>query len=221
MATVQDLRDQVKAHTIGTVNGSVIISDAQCDYFLGVALDRMLNDHDWKFQETASVVMEYSATADGLVLPADFIQESAVYQVDASAPPATSRSPLGKVEGGRAAWVARINEFNNSDMYPTPSVTGTYYYTFGDSIFLVPQPSGTTVFEVDYIRDLGVLTDTHPFVTKFPRVLLSGAIREAYLWLHEEERSNVHEANFMAQMGAAKKRDIGTRMSGQKKVSGP
>lgn len=216
--TLNDLRTHIRNHT---VFDNTKITDTIADIFLGTAIDEMVNAHDWQLRQAATFAFTYGPTTDGIVLPEAFIADVALYQINVGATPAEKRTFITRLDGGRPAWVGYTTGGAevDPDAFPTPSVDTTYYYLWGNSLFIVSNPSSDIPFELDYLQDLSVLTDTNPLVAFYPRTVLAGALREAYLWAHEEERAVVHEQRFRLLLDAAKKRDTGARMAGAGKRS--
>jgi hypothetical protein len=211
--TLNDLRTHIRNHT---VFDNTKITDTIADIFLGTAIDEMVNAHDWQLRQATTLSFTYGPTTDGIALPEGFIADQAVYQIDTTLAPDSQRTFVTRLDGGRVAWVGFTTGTNEMDpgAFPQPSVDTTYYYLWGNSLFVVPNPSNDTTFQLDYLQDLSTLTDTNPLIAFYPRTVLEGALREAYLWSHEEERAVVHEQRFRLLLDAAKKRDTGARMAG-------
>lgn len=197
------------------------LPDATVDVFIGTALDEMINAHDWTLPQDTTQSFTYGATTDGVTLPTGFISDQAVYQIDATAAPDSRRSFITRLDGGRPAWVGFTSQSTELEptQFPRPSVDTTYYFLWGTKLYIIPNPSSTLSYEMDYLDDSSTLADANPFVVKYPRTLLVGAVREAYLWNHEEERAAVWSERFKVMVDAAKRRDTGSRMSGAGKRS--
>ncbi len=213
MATRADLHTQLRDHASMEFATS-ILSDTRLDTFLNAAIERIQSARDWKGQE-GSADFVYTATTDGLVLPGDFITEERVSEVGTQSDPSLNLSPLPKVQRGE--WVQRAGAPSTSRTFPTPSLTGRYYYLFAQQLFIVPNPSTDIIIRLDYVATLADLSAsvTENFFTLFhPALVKWGALSELYAFLHEEERINVCEQMFQRYFDAARRADVSAKTGG-------
>lgn len=220
MATLAELRTQLRAHTVTT---STDLSDTQCDEFVNTAIERMQSQHDWGLQEAVSSPLTYGAATDGQSLPSDFIREVTVNEVDLTASdPSLQYLTIGKLEGGRAAWAERVHASDVSSTFPRPAISGRYYFLWAGSIYIVPQPSSDITVQVDYIKAQADLSgsSSNAFLTKYSRCVLWGALQVAYVFLHEPELAAAAGAVYADCLQAALKRDTSGRIGGGAKSRG-
>ena len=210
--TLVELRNAVRDHL---VFNSTKLPDATVDLFVGLTFDEMLNAHDWTLPQSTTMAFTYGAATDGVNLPAGFVRDDGVYQINNTAAPDGRRTWTPRLDGGRPAWVTLSRNTGESDTeFIPPAPSTTYYFLHGPKVYIVPNPTGTQDYEMDYLQSLTALSDTNPFLVMYPWTVLEGALREAYLWNHEDERAGIHEARFQRLVDGAKKRDTGSRMAG-------
>lgn len=181
--------------------------------------------HRWRAQEK-SYDFTYGASDDGKAVPAGFISELVVSYKDTSqSNPAIALTPLRKVQGGRIAWLlSRAPVTIRDSYYPqvaAPSlatVDDEYYYIWEEKIFIVPQPTTTKDYQLDYYGLVSVLVDpgtlTNFFTTNYYNCLKWGAMVEAWAMLHESQREALAEVRFDKLLTRAVKHDISIAMSG-------
>lgn len=206
MATIDTLITDLQTYTSA---GSTRLPDADCTEFLNATIRRLQRVHPWLGEQHQ---VDLSIGTGGLVpLPTDFVHEIAVWKKDtAQSDPAKALSTIQRTS--RSAWVrsegtaaATADTIYPSIAQPTASNTTTslYYYLWDGTLVIVPTPTSTLTVTLDYIRTLPELVDNsgmaNVFTTKYPDIVRTGALAEAYRYLHEWEVAGAYEALFQAQ----------------------
>jgi hypothetical protein len=213
MATLTTLRTAIRDYTLFP---SSIFTDPICDELVNGVLESM--EHLHNFQETLSrAALTYLTTSDGIALPDGFLGEEALYEVDPAltADPSARLSEIPKIT--RAQWVQRVNASSGHPAFPRPSLRGFYYYLSGMALFVVPQPTTTVSLIFDHFLKSPPLTTGSPTnyaTTQYYDCLKWGAIRDAFLFLHEEERAQAFAQRFQIAFTAATKRDFAQTAGG-------
>lgn len=206
MATIDTLITDLQTYTSA---GSTRLPDADCTEFINATIRRLQRIHPWLGeQHTVDLTVGTGGVA---VLPADFIHELGVWQKDTSqTDPAKALTEIQRTS--RAAWVRSEGDAvaTADAIYPSVAQPGSatatssrYYYLWNGTLAIVPTPTSAITVTLDYIRTLPELVDNsgmqNVFTLRFPDLVRTGALAQAYRYLHEWEVAALHEQLFAAQ----------------------
>ncbi len=210
--TLAQLRNAIR----GMVSQSALtIGDAELTLLINQGMERVNHSHDWAGLQ-AETDISYLAASDGLALPADFISEFAVWQIDAANGDAGLRMhPLPRID--RRVWLERGIAPQVLQGFPRPSLTGLFYYVWNKKLWVVPDPAATVVVRVHYINRLNELVndgDTNFFTVNYPALIKWSAMVELYSFLYENERADHSERVFNRYLQAVIQTDTAGRWRG-------
>lgn len=203
---------------------ATVLPTATVESFLNRVKVRMQRRHGFQGQQF-SLDLTYPANADSLPLPDDFIAEYGVWLLTATTP---SRR-MGTIKRMlRRQWIeGQTSVLVRDTVYPqtaNPLLTQpeTGYYLWGRALYLAPTPTADQALTLDYFLRMPDLTGAQNdyFTDVFPDVLLAGALAEAYLYLHEEERAGGWAQLFEARLVDAIRDDERLASSGPSKARG-
>ena len=191
---------------------------------LNDAQERMVQSSDeWRALDL-TFPFTYGLGTDGVLLPSNLEKFADLYAIDsAQTDPSLRRAPLGQVDKG--AWVERITQPDASDTFPVASVSGSYWYVWAEKIYLVPQPSAATAFELDYLGAPEDLTVSGPaaqnyFTRRYYRTLFWGGLIGVNDFLGEDDRAAFAERRFEKFLERAQAAETAYRTSGPKRTRG-
>ena len=209
MATLAQLRSDLRTWTSTHANPAVL-PDAICDECINATVGLMQEAHLWRGQESTSVTLTYPASAESMLLPADFVSQKAVYQLTGA-----TRIPLAYIEKTRrddfireGSSVSGPRDMDYPQIAPSDAnlMTGVLYAIWMELLYLYPPPAQDLTLVVDYWKRLPALVnldDTNFFTLRYPHVLRDGALADAYAYLQEDERSGTYRQLFEATLTRA------------------
>jgi hypothetical protein len=197
---------------------------------VNAAMERMQQRHRWRGQE-ANAALTYGASDDGKALPADFVEELLLSYDDGSSDPSRALTPVPKLAGGRVYWLMSRSPRSLQDQaYPQVAALVSelgstwFYYLWEEKFYVVPNPPGSTNFQLDYYKNLPILVDTtnedNFFTDNYKHVLKWGALVEAWEFIHEGARADRADVKFERTLLAAIKHDESIAMSGPPRSRG-
>lgn len=200
------------------------------DLLINAGHDRLLRRHRWRGQE-AHAAITYAPTDDGKALPSDFVEELVLSYNSADTDPSKALTPVPKLAGGRVYWLmSRSPRSLRDQAYPQVAAlvnelgSTWFYYLWEEKIYVVPNPSASSNFQLDYYKSLPPLVQTTNeddwFTTNVKYVLLWAAIVEGWHFYHEIQRAAAAEIMFERVLLAAIKHDESIAMSGPPRSRG-
>lgn len=229
MATIDTLITDLQNWT-GT--SSTVLPGTTCAEFVNTAIRRL--ERQRPYRGTIATMALAVGTTGYAPLPTDFIGEIGVWLVGTSTGSgATDGLAVMRRWNSKRAWLeSNGDEWSARDsVYPNIAARGPVddngisgYFIEGQTFYVVPTPTAAVTVQIDYARQLNDLVATsgasNVFVDLFPDVVRFGALREAYLYLHEEERAALYEQLFQAATKEATQRDEATTAAGPTPIRG-
>ncbi len=210
---IQDILDH-------TASSTTVMSQTIREEFVNGAIRRCARFHTFRGQR-ATADLTYGASEDSIALPVGFVTELAVWSRSTSiTDPSRRLSPIDRTL--RRMWIeAQDPQTLRDSIYPNTArpgalTTSGFYYIWLDRLHIVPTPTATTYLTIDYTRLLPDLTgtDANWFTEVLPDVVRAGALVEAYLYLHEDERAAAWDAVYAKRITDAIRYDETLTLSG-------
>jgi hypothetical protein len=217
MATLAQLRSDLRTWTSTHANPA-ILPDAVCDQCINAAVDLMQEAHLWRYQEWTETIA-YPGNTEWVYLPDSFISQRAVYlDTTASTPLGPMSTPLAPVPLAYIEktilqeWLRNAQSAGERDPdYPQIAPVSArgcpvQYAIYGEALYLLPAPSQDVQVVIDYysrVAPLATADSSNIFTRRYPHVIRSGALADAYAYLQEDERSGTYRQLFEATLTRA------------------
>ena len=147
--------------------------------FIAFGQRRIMYDMDLGAME--AIVPQFQITGQQVDLPADFLRAKAINIVSSNGTCEVLGAPITEV------------------MSYTRPATPITFAVINDLFFFGPPPDATYTAFLHYYRALPILSETNPenwFTDNYPELLLAAALVEALLWLKDDQRAQIWDAQY-------------------------